>query len=141
LDGTITSSFGTRNNPVLGVREFHEGLDIACGVGTKVLAVADGRVTAVGVSKTYGNYMKYDVSGTGYTIFYAHLSKVLAKEGSRVKQGQAVALSGNSGLSTGAHLHYGIYKNGSLTDPMAFVNLPYTNEVKAEYLARGETIR
>lgn len=135
IDGIITSSFGERINPVLKKKELHTGLDIGAAVGTPVLAVAEGKVTEAGTSGTYGHFVKY--SADNYVIMYAHLSKIMVKEGEGIKKGQIIAQSGNSGLSTGAHLHYSIWKDGKLIDPMSFVTLPYTEEVKEEYTARA----
>ena len=109
-EGIITSSCGERENPLLEKTEFHNGLDIA---------------------------MEYETND-GFRVQYAHLQKTLVKEGEKVRQGQAVAKSGNTGLSTGPHLHYSLWKDGILLDPMEYVDLPYTAEVTAEYAARGE---
>ncbi|MGN0135595.1 peptidoglycan DD-metalloendopeptidase family protein [Anaerotignum sp.] len=120
VQGIITSACGIRENPILHKEELHDGLDIAVEEGTDVLAARSGTVTEVRTSATYGKVLKYETED-GYEIMYAHLSKVLVKKGEKVKQGQVVAKSGNTGLSTGPHLHYGIYKDGILLDPMDFV--------------------
>lgn len=137
VQGTITSSFGSRINPVLNKSEFHNGLDIAVIDGTNVLAVKNGVVTETGNSKTYGNYIKYKTDGN-YLIMYAHLQKVLLKKGDNVTIGQTVALSGHTGMVTGPHLHYTIWIGDELVNPMDYVNLPYTEDVKNEYVQRGE---
>ena len=126
VKGVITSSCGTRENPILHKEELHEGLDIAVAEGTDVLAVKSGVVTEVRTSATYGKVLKYETED-GYTIMYAHLSEVLVKKG-------------NTGLSTGPHLHYGVYKDGELLDPMDFISLGWTEGVRAEYKARGEVL-
>jgi len=139
VDGVITSSFGTRINPELGVREFHEGVDIAVPEKTKAVAVCDGVVTYVGTSPTYGNYIKFTSSDGRYEIMYAHLSSVTVKVGKKIKQGDVVALTGSTGLSTGPHLHYSLWIDGVLSDPMPFLHgLTHTSDVSAEYAARGE---
>lgn len=139
VEGIITSSFGERVNPILGSDEFHTGLDIAVPVGTEVMAVRGGAIKTIGHSDTYGNYVKY-VTENGYEVFYAHLDRCLLSEGDSFNQGDIIALSGNTGLSTGAHLHYGISIKGELIDPMDYVELKYTEEVIKEYKARGEVI-
>ncbi len=139
VDGIITSSFGKRVNPILKKEELHTGIDIGVKTGTNVAAVYDGVVLEVGKSNTYGNFLKYKTTN-GYTVMYAHLKKSKVKKDDEIDQGEVVALSGNSGLSTGAHLHYSIWKDEELIDPMSFLTLTYTNEVALEYLARGESI-
>ena len=119
MEGIITSGWGERDNPITGRQEEHNGLDIAVSEGTAVLAAKSGVVTEVRDSATYGKMMKYETKD-GYTILYAHLSAVLVKEGEEIRQGQVVAKSGNTGLSTGPHLHYSIWKNGELLNPMQF---------------------
>ena len=138
-EGTVTSSCGVRNNPILNKMELHNGIDIGVGIGTEVAAVRSGVVTAIRTSATFGHVLEYETKD-GYKVMYAHLSEILVKEGEKVKQGQVVAKSGNSGLSTGPHLHYSLWKNGKLIDPMDYVNLKYTQEVAAEYAARGASI-
>ena len=121
VNGVITSACGERVNPILGKRENHNGLDIAVAEGTAVIAVKSGKVTEVRTSATYGKLLEYETTD-GYTVMYAHLSKVLVREGERVKQGQKVAESGNTGLSTGPHLHYSLWKGEKLLDPMDYLS-------------------
>jgi murein DD-endopeptidase MepM/ murein hydrolase activator NlpD len=121
VEGVITSACGERVNPILGKRENHNGLDIAVAEGTAVIAVKSGKVTEVRTSATYGKLLKYETTD-GYTVMYAHLSKVLVRKGERVKQGQKVAESGNTGLSTGPHLHYSLWKGEKLLDPMDYLS-------------------
>lgn len=121
VEGVITSACGTRENPILHKEELHDGLDIAVAEGTAVLAVKSGTVTEVRTSATYGRLLKFQTTD-GYEVIYAHLSEVLVKKGEKVKQGQVVAKSGNTGLSTGPHLHYGIYRDGKLLDPMDMIS-------------------
>ena len=139
LQGIVTSSCGSRQNPILDKQEFHDGIDIAAALGTDVLAVKDGVVTNVRNSQTFGLVLEYETED-GFFVKYAHLDDVLVKKGDKVKQGQAVAKSGNSGLSTGPHLHYTVKKDGMILDPLPFVDLPYTKETEAEYQARGQNI-
>ena len=121
VEGVITSACGERTNPILGKRENHNGLDIAVAEGTAVIAVKSGKVTEVRTSATYGKLLEYETTD-GYTVMYAHLSKVLVREGEQVKQGQKVAESGNTGLSTGPHLHYSLWKGEKLLDPMDYLS-------------------
>ena len=121
VEGIITSACGERMNPVLGKQEYHNGLDIAVAEGTEVVAVKSGRVTEVRNSATYGKVLKYKTAD-GYEVMYAHLSAVLVKMGEEIRQGQVVAKSGNTGLSTGPHLHYSVWKEGELIDPMEFLS-------------------
>ncbi len=121
VEGVITSACGERVNPILGKRENHNGLDIAVAEGTTVIAVKSGKVTEVRTSATYGKLLEYETTD-GYTVMYAHLSKVLVREGEQVKQGQKVAESGNTGLSTGPHLHYSLWKGEKLLNPMEYLS-------------------
>ncbi|WP_352400240.1 M23 family metallopeptidase [Anaerotignum sp.] len=138
-EGMVTSSCGVRENPVLNKIEFHNGIDIAVVVGTEVAAVRSGVVRVVRTSETFGKVLEYETED-GYKVMYAHLSDVLVKPGEKIKQGEIVAKSGNTGLSTGPHLHYSLWKDGKLIDPLSYVTLEYTQEVEAEYAARGESI-
>lgn len=136
VQGMITSSCGVRENPVLKKTELHDGLDIAVKKDTPVKATRSGTVTEVRKSSTLGNLVKFETED-GFTIMYAHLNKALVQEGQKVAQGETVALSGDTGLVTGPHLHYSVWKKDMLIDPMQFVYLEYTDEVKEEYAARG----
>ena len=118
--GVVTSDCGERENPLLHKQELHDGLDIAVAEGTEVVAVKSGTVTEVRTSATYGKLLRYNTTD-GYTIFYAHLSEILVKQGEQIKQGQVVARSGNTGLSTGPHLHYSIYCDGKLLNPKEYL--------------------
>lgn len=120
LEGVITSACGERENPILQKEELHNGIDIAAEEGTPVAAVKSGRVTEIRTSATYGKLLKYETTD-GYEVMYAHLSAVLVKQGEEITQGQIVAKSGNTGLSTGPHLHYSLWKDGELLDPMQYL--------------------
>lgn len=137
VEGIVTSSCGRRINPILKKAELHNGIDIAVPTGTEVTAVKSGTITTVRTSATLGKVVEYETKD-GYRVMYAHLSKPLVQVGDEVKQGQAVAESGNTGLSTGPHLHYSLWDGAVLLDPLDFVTLDYTAEVSAEYEARGE---
>ncbi|MCL5267588.1 MAG: M23 family metallopeptidase [Bacteroidetes bacterium] len=117
--GTITDGFGMRFHPILHMLLMHEGIDIACPAGSHVHATGDGVVTYVGRRGGYGNVVEID-NGFGYSTLFAHLEKPLVSDGQKVKRGQIIALSGDTGLSTGPHLHYGVMKNGVFVDPSGY---------------------
>lgn len=138
-EGIVTSSCGARQNPILEKQEFHDGLDIAVPEGTAVVAVKSGTVTEIRQSQTLGLVLEYETTD-GFVVQYAHLQDVLVTKEEKIKQGQTIAESGNSGLSTGPHLHYSLRKDEIIVDPMSYVSLPYTAEVSEEYEARGESM-
>lgn len=122
VQGEIASRFGYRKNPFGGwSKEFHDGVDFACDYGTPVVATADGVVTFSGWDGVYGRKVELD-HGNGIVTFYGHNSKLSVEVGQKVKKGEVIAYSGNTGRSTGAHLHYGAYVNGKSTDPLLFTN-------------------
>lgn len=140
VDGIITSSCGERTDPISNKKEYHNGIDIAVESNTDVLAVRSGKVIDVGYDNLNGNYIKYETTD-GYKIIYAHLNKVLAKKDYSIKQGQVIALSGNTGKSTGPHVHYTVWRGDMLINPMQFVDLPYTDGVIKEYSERGVALK
>jgi murein DD-endopeptidase MepM/ murein hydrolase activator NlpD len=111
--------FGMRRHPILGVTKFHHGIDINCDYGTPVRSPGDGRVAVVERRSGFGLVIEID-HGFGYRTIYAHLSKPMVKEGEKIKRGQTLAKSGNSGLSSGPHLHYEVHHNGISLDPTDF---------------------
>uniref|UniRef100_A0A7V2ZK28 M23 family metallopeptidase n=1 Tax=Ignavibacterium album TaxID=591197 RepID=A0A7V2ZK28_9BACT len=117
--GYSIEGFGMRLHPILKVMKMHEGLDILTDVGSPVFAPGNGKVIYVGPRGGYGITIEID-HGFGYKTIYAHLSKSLVKEGQNVKRGDRIALSGNSGLSTGPHLHYEVHLNGIPQDPINY---------------------
>jgi len=135
VEGTVTSLFGTRINPVTQAPEFHNGLDIAVPEGTPVLAVRYATVYHVGYTALNGVYMRLRCDD-GYYIVYAHLSETLVDVNDRVTQGQKVALSGNTGQSTGPHLHYGLSRGGYRVDPLTRVDLQLSANAALEYASR-----
>ncbi len=139
LEGIVTSSCGSRKNPILDIWETHDGIDIAAQEGTEVKAATDGTISEVRTSETLGNVVTIE-NKSGYRIVYAHLKEALVAVGDIVSAGQVVALSGNTGLSTGPHLHCSVYYRNALIDPLTLFDLPYTEEVSAEYAAREEKI-
>ncbi|MFN3873331.1 MAG: M23 family metallopeptidase [Ignavibacterium sp.] len=117
--GYSIEGFGMRMHPILKVMKMHEGLDILTDVGSPVFAPGNGKVTYVGLRGGYGLVVEVD-HGFGYRTVFAHLSKALVKEGQSVKRGDKIALTGNSGLSTGPHLHYEVHLNGIPQDPINY---------------------
>lgn len=121
--GPITSTFGPRENPFgEGGTEVHTGVDLAAPEGTTVLATGGGVVRMAGWSGAYGNLVVID-HGNGISTYYGHNSVLLVSQGQRVEPGQAVALAGNTGRSTGAHVHYEVRINGVPVDPTPYINL------------------
>jgi murein DD-endopeptidase MepM/ murein hydrolase activator NlpD len=133
--GIITDLYGYRKNPILKVKEYHSGIDIAMEVGTSLVAVYDGVIIDIGESASYGKYIKY-LTKSGHVIKYAHLYATIANVYDEVLQNEIIAISGNTGLSTGPHLHYTIKYNDKTIDPINFVTLPYTETVKNMKLER-----
>lgn len=124
LEGEITSNFGYRKNPFgRWTSEFHNGIDIACDYGTEVHTTASGTVVFAGWDNVYGRKVTVD-HGNGIVTFYGHNAHLFVKEGQAVNKGDVIALSGNSGRSTGAHLHYGVIVNGENRDPLNFKEIP-----------------
>lgn len=119
--GYNSSSYGWRIDPFNGHKAFHEGLDFPADTGTPILAAADGIVIAAEQTPDYGNIVKIQ-HGSGLETRYAHASKILVRVGDRVIKGQQVALVGNTGRSTGPHLHYEIRLNGNALDPRQYLN-------------------
>lgn len=118
---TITSSYGYRTHPVTGVYKLHSGVDIGAYTGTSVVAAADGVVTISGNHTAYGKYISINHGG-GVSTLYAHNSQLLVSAGESVKKGQVIAKSGNTGWSTGPHLHFEVLINGSPVNPMQYFN-------------------
>jgi murein DD-endopeptidase MepM/ murein hydrolase activator NlpD len=115
-DFEISSEFGARQDPFTGVGALHEGLDFVAPAGTPVQATAAGRVVHAGPTGAYGQMIEID-HGQGYTTRYAHLRKLVVREGEKIEKGAVVGELGNTGRSTGAHLHYEIRHLGRAIDP------------------------
>jgi murein DD-endopeptidase MepM/ murein hydrolase activator NlpD len=115
--GWLTSAFGNRRDPFTGDRNFHPGLDISADYGAPVLAAATGTVTTAGLTGNYGNLVVID-HGYGIITKYGHLSRFGVRNGQRVNRGDVVGFVGSTGRSTSAHLHYEIWVNDKLTNPM-----------------------
>lgn len=111
--------FGMRIHPILGVKKFHYGIDINCDTGTPVRTPGDGMVSIVERRSGFGLVVEVE-HGFGYKTVYAHLTSAEVKVGDFVKRGQLIAKSGNSGLSSGPHLHYEVHHDGIALDPTNF---------------------
>jgi murein DD-endopeptidase MepM/ murein hydrolase activator NlpD len=116
----IASGFGYRIDPVYKTTKFHAGLDFAAPQGVPIYATADGRVTTAGNSGNgFGNHVVI-THGYGYETLYGHMFRVKARNGQTVKRGEIIGYVGNTGKSTGPHLHYEVHKNGKPLDPVYF---------------------
>ena len=118
--GWTTSRFGYRISPFTGRREFHKGFDIANRKGTPIIATANGTVTFTGKKGSYGNIVVID-HGHGMVTRYGHTDKILVKRGDKVKRGDTIALVGNTGRSTGPHVHYEVNLNGIPVNPEKYI--------------------
>ncbi|MDR2304894.1 MAG: M23 family metallopeptidase [Treponema sp.] len=114
--GYITSNYGYRQSPFGGARQFHSGLDIGASMGYPVVAAMSGRVSVVSYDQSFGNFIVI-THHSGYRTLYAHLSVVRVKTGAYVATGERIGDVGSSGLSTGPHLHFTVYKNGVTVNP------------------------
>lgn len=124
----ISSPFGVRTHPITGKNKMHDGVDFAGNIGKPIYATGNGIVIIAQNSSTgYGNRVKIE-HGFGYETLYAHLDKILVKKGDTVYRGQQIATIGNSGISTGPHLHYEVVVNHKKKDPQRF----YINDLSAE---------
>jgi len=117
VSGRISSRYGYRPSPFTGVRQFHNGIDIVAAKGTRAGAAMDGRVADAGFNTVYGNYVILS-HADGYQTWYAHLDKILVTKGQYLYQGAAVGLVGNTGVSTGTHLHFSVFRYGKAIDPL-----------------------
>ncbi|MES2098018.1 MAG: M23 family metallopeptidase [Pseudomonadota bacterium] len=120
VNGRISSSFGMRLHPILGYVRMHKGMDIACPWGTPVYAVIDGTVNWAGYKGGYGNFIGISAPGGRVGTGYGHLSRIAVRSGERVQRGELVGYSGSSGLSTGPHLHFEVYRGGEAVNPRGF---------------------
>jgi murein DD-endopeptidase MepM/ murein hydrolase activator NlpD len=121
--GYNSSSFGWRVDPFTGKMAMHEGLDFMAEIGTPIYAAAGGIVVEAESTPDYGNIIKID-HGSGIETRYAHTSRMMVKEGDRVEKGQLIGEVGNTGRSTGAHLHFEVRLNGVALDPRKYLQTP-----------------
>lgn len=118
--GVLSSDFGYREHPTEGEERFHYGVDLAADIGTEVDCFADGTVTAVGESSSYGRYCVVAHEG-GYSTLYAHCSRITASSGEAVSRGQKIAEVGETGMVTGPHLHFELQYQGTYLNPVYYV--------------------
>ena len=110
------SSFGWRASPFTGARSYHSGVDMACPMGTNIYAALPGKVTATGYNSTYGNYVII-AHHSGYKTLYGHMSAILCHKGNFVTQDTRIGRVGSTGMSTGPHLHFTVFKNNKQVNP------------------------
>ncbi|OGR85463.1 MAG: hypothetical protein A3J74_09945 [Elusimicrobia bacterium RIFCSPHIGHO2_02_FULL_57_9] len=132
-EGHVTSLFGYRFHPMHrrhddGVGEYHQGVDIANSADTMIYATADGAVRHASWSHGYGQMILVD-HGYGLSTLYGHTSKLLVKTGERVRRGQMLAYMGTTGRSTGAHLHYEVWRQGKPVNPMIYLKVRTGNDL------------
>ncbi|MCX7943891.1 MAG: peptidoglycan DD-metalloendopeptidase family protein [Deltaproteobacteria bacterium] len=118
--GWITSEFGFRYDPFTGEKTFHRGIDIATSIGVPVIAPADGTVVSTGFNAGLGNEIVID-HGLGIVTLYGHLNDIKVRAGDRVIRGQTIGTVGNSGRTTGPHLHYEVIVNGINVNPRKYI--------------------
>jgi len=116
----LTSPFGMRDHPILGYPKMHNGVDLSCPQGTPIYASRGGKVSIATYHETAGYYVKID-HGDGYASVYMHMTHYVVHAGEYVAQGQVIGYVGNTGLSKGAHLHFGISLNGTYVNPMEYI--------------------
>jgi murein DD-endopeptidase MepM/ murein hydrolase activator NlpD len=120
VEGTLSSAYGIRKHPVRDAERFHTGVDISIPVGTRVRTTADGIVSFAGWTENSGIVVVVE-HGNGFSTAYAHNRKATVRIGDRLRRGDMIALSGSTGISTGPHVHYEIWKRGRHVDPVAFL--------------------
>jgi murein DD-endopeptidase MepM/ murein hydrolase activator NlpD len=118
--GWLSSTFGNRRDPITKGRDFHPGLDISADYGQPVLATGDATVESAAHNGAYGNLVTLD-HGYGIVTKYGHLSRLAVQASQKVKRGDVIGYVGSTGRSTGSHLHYEIWMNGRLTNPMTLL--------------------
>ena len=118
--GVITDGFGTRRDPFTGRRAYHHGLDLSARRGTPIVAPADGVVVFAGRKGGMGRMLRIS-HGFGYQTVYGHLDKILVEPGQDVHRGDEIGLVGNTGRSTGPHLHYEVLKDGRYVNPLYYI--------------------
>lgn len=132
--GRITSGYGLRRHPILGFTRMHAGIDFGAAWGSPVYAVTDGTVSYAGWHGGHGNYVRLEHGG-GIGTGYGHMSRIAVSPGMQVRRGQVIGYVGSSGLSTGPHLHYELYRNGQTVDPMSVRFVVHRQAVDAGQLA------
>jgi murein DD-endopeptidase MepM/ murein hydrolase activator NlpD len=123
IGGWISSHFGYRSDPFTGRGAFHAGVDFAAPPGTKVITTGPGFVSFSGYKEGYGNVVEV-THPTGYVTRYGHNSRNLVREGQTVQKGQAIAVIGSTGRSTGTHVHFEVVRDGKVQNPMRYLDQP-----------------
>ncbi len=121
------SGYGWRIDPVYNVRRFHKGMDFSAPIGTDIFATGNGTIKFTGWQQGYGNAVIID-HGFGYETLYGHMSKILVKRGQKIKRGDVIGLVGNTGKSTGPHLHYEVHYKGTVQNPQNYYFLDLSPE-------------
>lgn len=133
----ISGYFGMRMHPILKYRRMHDGIDFTAPTGTKIFSAGDGVIEKTKKQRTgYGNMIVVN-HGFGYKTLYAHLSKIKVKEGEKVSRGTVLGLVGNTGISTGPHLHFEVQKNGRKINPINFFSQDLTPEQYDEMIYKS----
>lgn len=122
VSGVIGSNYGERIHPIKGTEKFHRGIDIKANSGTPIKAALDGEVIEASFEETYGNFVEIK-HPDGLMTIYAHCESLIAKRGQTVKKGETIAKVGSTGDSTGPHLHFEVWKNGSPVDPLGYIKV------------------
>ena len=133
----MASGYGYRVDPVYGSGKFHEGMDFSAPIGIPVYATGDGKVTDAGWNQGYGNSIDIN-HGYDYLTRYAHLSKIMVKKGQDIKRGDLIGLVGNTGKSTGPHLHYEVRFKGTPQNPVRFYFQDLTPEQYNDLIHEAE---
>lgn len=120
IRGPLSSYYGYRPDPFTGVRRFHAGIDIVASPGTPIKASSDGRIADVGYNAIYGNYVILN-HADGMQSLYGHLTAYSVRRGQPIEQGQTIGTVGNTGYSTGPHLHFGLFKGGASVNPLKYL--------------------
>ena len=132
----VASGYGMRMHPILKRRKMHKGMDFTAKTGTPIYATGDGVVVKAGRGTGFGNVVYID-HGFGYQTRYAHMSKFNTKKGRKVKRGDIIGFVGNTGLSSGPHLHYEVHKNGKAVNPVNFYHGDLTPQEYAIMLEKA----
>ena len=120
VSGYVSSAYGYRISPFAGIRQFHSGIDIAAPMGSPIRAAMSGRVSQVGYDDSFGNFILL-THHSGYRTFYGHMSVTRVKPGAFVATGERIGDVGSTGLSTGPHVHFTVYKNGVTVNPRSLM--------------------
>lgn len=137
VDGPITSGFGKRKDPVNGKSAFHTGIDFRSSRGSKIYATADGVVKKSFYNGGHGNFILIE-HGNGYSTSFSHMQKIMVRTGAKVQRGQLIGLVGNTGRSTGPHLHYEITLDNKPINPYPFMQVASLSESHTSSPEKGQ---